>query len=837
MTINGNNTRPSRAHQQLVLPGILLATCFLGASLATGTLVGKEQPIPNAGYFLLKHCSSCHIGSKPKGGFNLDSLGDVPNVKSLELWETSLAHVRTGIMPPPKHDRLIDSEKAKFVSALQKQLDQFYKTQGQPIFSPRRLNNRELANSIADVLMIEDVGTNFPIANLLGDNLHHGFDTNPEALGMSEFHLEQYITAIRRIVDSTIIAGEQPDSTLTRIPTNQLRTSQQGNRLRAEKANRTPNSIEILDVRNHVYFENFPTVPFSGRYRLQIKATGIDRNVYGTRATGHFKNDPIIIRVHLGDRKRDFELPDNEVATLELNEWLSAGTKIEVTYHTDALRLEGNGNFKFQYRIAHDYIQKNDPKLYKHVVTNEVPKAKTRSTAPGHWMHWQKYWQGPRPRFFSAEVEGPFYEQWPPIRQTKLLTQDTSANRALEILMPIAQRAWRRVVTEQELAPYVQLVQQKAKTLGDIPALKEGIVAILSSPSFLILYSDSDSSTDKFASKLSYVLNSAPPDSPLSNAVKTKRLNSAEDLLQELHTRIESGKADAFIQQFPYAWLQLDRINFMAPDPERYPLYHRKQLSDDMIQEVLIFFRHAIENNIEIPELLTTDYSFINSDLAAVYGIEDEYQSSQFHQHHFSDGRRGGFLGMGAFHTLTADSLTTSPIHRAVYVLENFLGTTPTPPPGDIEIQEPDVRQAKTIKEILNAHKSDASCASCHQRIDPYGYAFENFDPIGAWRDKYTEHLQSQAATGRPIPVDATASFVDGRAYSDIREFREIMQSEFYRQQFVRCFITKVLEYANGDEPKDHSELDRLVTASKALNYRIVDTLALVLDSPLFRGP
>ncbi len=213
------------------------------------------------------------------------------------------------------------------------------------------------------------------------------------------------------------------------------------------------------------------------------------------------------------------------------------------------------------------------------------------------------------------------------------------------------------------------------------------------------------------------------------------------------------------------------------------------------------------------------------------------------HTDHGMKSGRGGMLGMGAFLTLTADSLGTSPIHRAVYVMENFLGIHPAPPPGDVEISEPDVRQAKTIKEILQAHTADATCASCHESIDPYGYAFENFDPMGSWREFYTAHLADPSTDDKPrtsrrqagIPIDPSGVFRNGTKYSDIREFRSLMLTDANRDRFVRCFITKLLTYANGEEPKDFAEIEKIMQNSAQHNYRIVDTIAAVVHSPLFR--
>ena len=298
----------------------------------------------------------------------------------------------------------------------------------------------------------------------------------------------------------------------------------------------------------------------------------------------------------------------------------------------------------------------------------------------------------------------------------------------------------------------------------------------------------------------------------------------------------------------------------MAPDIDQYPLYDKKRVNEDMVNEVLAFFRHAMENNRPVPELLTADYSFINADLAKVYDVDGVPSDSTLRKFTFQDGRRGGFLGMGAFLTLTADTLSTSPIHRAVYVMENFMGIHPAPPPADVEITEPDVRAARTIREVLTAHQTNASCAACHQNIDPFGYAFENFDPIGSWRDSYIDPtslavtVSTEASRGvdsgagaknrkknrRPqkaatIPIDASATFLSGAEYQDIREFRELMKNSASQKRFVRCFVTKLLTYANGIEPDNFSEVEKIVQVSAENDYRIIETIAATIHSPLFR--
>lgn len=829
--------------------------------------IGADSALPGP-QLLAARCAPCHGGAEPTGGFRVASLGERPDRANADLWRKSLDYVRAEFMPPAEAGRLPDKDRHRLIAFLEARIDGRDERVGNAAgTAPRRLNNRELANSVRDVLMIEDVGTHQPLADLLGDTLRDGFDTDGDALGMSEFHLERYIEAFRKIVDATILSGSRPRTGRYQVTADDMRLTSLSQRRRQERANRTPESIDFLDPRLHVYFANFESAPATGRYRIKIRATGKDRGYYDSAATGVYDGDPIRLRIHLGDRVRDFDLPDEAPVEIALDEWIAAGTRLELSYPTDGLRLRGNGNFKFQFAIAHDHIRKTDPELYATVLRERLPQAPARTAGnPGHWSHWTEQWRGPRPQLFSAEIEGPIYETWPPRRQVALLGAEPTASNAAAILVPIAERAWRRAVSPEELGPIIRFVKSQASQGGseaaDLQALREGIVAILASPSFLLMNHGDGTPADRFASKFSNFLRSTIPDARIRAAASSGTLDGFEGVRAEVFRQFETAEAEDFLREFPHAWLELDRINFMAPDPDRFPLYARKRLSEDMVAEALAFFRHAVEHNLPVPELLSADYTFLNADLARVYGVEDVPQDSRLRKYTFQDGRRGGLLGMGAFLTLTADSLSTSPIHRAVYVLEKFLGIRPAPPPDDVEIAEPDVRQARTIKEVLAAHTAEPTCASCHRGIDPYGYAFENFDPVGAWRDEYTMHIAPQpsrkalaeideqdrlrAAQGlppterpwenEPILVDAASRFPDGVGYGDIVEYRQQLLSEANRVRFVRCFIEKLLTYANGVEPADRAEVGRIVATSAENDYRIVDTIAAAIDSPLFRG-
>lgn len=394
---------------------------------------------------------------------------------------------------------------------------------------------------------------------------------------------------------------------------------------------RNVDSVDFFDIRSRSHFAGFQQVPMSGNDRIRITAKAMDRGRYNFEKTGFYDDDPIRLNIHLGDRLHTIDLPDDHPMDIQLEEWLAAGTRLDMTYPT--------------------------------------------------------------------------------------------AEHAASILRPIAERAWRRKVDTDELKAIVRLVETRAPRLGDIEALKEGIVAILVSPSFLLINADDVEAADRFATKLSHFLKSAPPNDRIRKAAAAGEFDTFESVRSGVKRFFEQNEADEFLREFPHSWLELDHINFMAPDPEQFRLYDRKRLSDDMVNEVLHFFRHAVDNNIPVPEFLSADYSFLNAGLAKVYNVDGIAQDSSLRKHTFADGRRGGLPGTGASLTFTADCLGTWPIHRAVYVMANLLGIHPSPPRPDVKIEEPDVCQAKTIKEILQAHTTDRTCASCHLAIDPFGYA------------------------------------------------------------------------------------------------------------------
>lgn len=807
-------------------------------------LLGVVLPVTevSASEALLEdHCFKCHNDEKSKGDFKIAELGAAPMDDNFQRWLDALDLVIIEDMPPEDESELTADEREQLVAYLEQNIKSF---EAPRITSrPRRMNNREFANSVRDALLLEDVGTHFPLASLVGDSRHHGFDTHGETLGMSRFHLENYVEAIRIVLDATLQTGEKPEAKRYRIS---ARGIEKGSVAGAASRHASNKYRDFSDPRDPYVLKDLPSIPTTGRYRITIRATGVDRTLYATEDTGFYHADPIQLNIQMGDREHLVDLPDETAMDIELDEWLAAGTELKFWHETDAFRLLHNGGFKHQRAIAGAYLKETNPAAFRRIyMEQESLRKRFPERPPDHSVFWRNEWHGARPRLYSVAIEGPLYESWPSKRQVALLGENPTVEQALEILKPIAERAWRRLATEDELAPMVASIEENAERLGIVDAYKEGILGVLISPAFLILDGEDLSAGDRFASKLSYFLEATLPPPDLRAKVAKEKLSSFESVRRELKRRIDRGKAEALIEAFPYSWLELADINFMSPDPVRFPFYDRKQLGEDMVNEALAFFRHLVENNRPVTELISADYSFVNADLARIYRLEGVPEDSRLRQYTFTDGRRGGLLGMGAFLTSTADTQTTSPIHRAVYVMENLMGIHPSPPPPDIVITEPDVRNAKTIREVLAAHTNDTSCASCHATIDPWGFAFENFSPTGAWRDDYRElgNITMPDRQARPMgseakPVDASARFRNGTSYSNIEEFKQLIMTDANRDRFIRCFISKLLTYANGAEPTaaDYPDIDQILSKSAENEYRIVDTIAAVMNSPLFRS-
>ncbi|HBV32122.1 MAG TPA: hypothetical protein DEB49_06685, partial [Verrucomicrobiales bacterium] len=295
-----------------------------------------------------------------------------------------------------------------------------------------------------------------------------------------------------------------------------------------------------------------------------------------------------------------------------------------------------------------------------------------------------------------------------------------------------------------------------------IRALQAGYTALLCSPRFLYLRENTgDLDTHALASRLSYFLWSSMPDETLFRLAAENKLREPAVMRAQVERMLKDPRAEAFEQNFTATWLRLDKLGKMPPEkggPFRF--YHDRRMEPMLSKQATAFFADVLARNERISSFIHSDHTFLNAHIARwMYG-RDDVPGERMIRVPTGDPRRGGILTMPAVMTATANGVDTSPIVRGVWLLENILGTPPSPPPPDVEPLSPDLSKAKTIRDQLELHRKHEACASCHRKIDPMGFAFENFDPVGRWRTHYR-------TDGRP-QIDPTTILSNGDQLADI---------------------------------------------------------------------
>jgi hypothetical protein len=329
---------------------------------------------------------------------------------------------------------------------------------------------------------------------------------------------------------------------------------------------------------------------------------------------------------------------------------------------------------------------------------------------------------------------------------------------------------------------------------------------------------------------LSYFLWSSMPDQELLDLAGAGTLLEPEILEAQARRMLRDSRASGFVDGFLDRWLGLRDLGSMPPDRSKFGDYYRHDLQSAMHEETRLFSRHLLDENLSVALFLDADFTFANKALARHYGLTPP-QGPGFARIPLNDRRRGGLLGQASVLTVTANGIDTSPVVRGVWLLENIFGTPPSPPPPDVEPLDPDIRGASTIREQLEKHRSVASCYDCHRKIDPPGFALENFDAIGAWRDRYAP---TDDKPGRVI--DAAGELADHRAFADVVELKSLLAGRL--DQFARCLTEKLLTYSLGRTltTADRPHVDRILSEAKSRGYGLKDLVLLVIQSEPFQA-
>ena len=808
---------------------VLLAAA---SARAEGDAKYKEVVRP----FLAQRCFRCHGAELQKADLRFDTLTlNLRDEDVLLTWQNMVDMLNLGLMPPYEEPQPELEELKPVVdwitATLKAHYDREESTGGQTVL--RRLNRKEYRNTVRDLLHL-DMTMFDPTAAFPQDEEEHGFDNIGQTLVMSGFLVEKYLDAADQIVNRAVLPGVRPEVKTHAFQPPIMRS---GGGFLAPASRRLNQGYDELfrrpdDRWGYMSIDAFRKgAPQSGLYRMRVRASAHNQSHPYDQGARTDEDEPLRMGIvaasgRYGDLRQrntsdvalaEFEMiADGEARDYECELYLDESYMPRITYPNGPLNLFW-GNILRRYH----------PELYDKTDRRKLPAKEDRDLVFRQTEVAVKNYLGPSIRVYEIELEGPFYEQWPPRSHTSVFgNRNPNKVKPYDVLTRFATRAYRRPVKSSEIAHILDLVAQRERAGATrLQAIKMGMKAILCSPNFLYLYENEGALDDyALASKLSYFLWSSMPDDELFEMARKKRLRDPAVLRAQINRMLKDPKARAFVENFTERWLALYKIGEMPPDPRNFRLYYEARLEDAIKTETHEFFQHLLHENMSIAHFIDSDFTFVNRDLGALYKLEG-IEGRAFRKVQLNDPKRGGLLGHASVLTATSNGIETSPVVRGVWILENILGTPPAPPPPDVEPLEPDIRGSKTIREQLANHRKIATCNECHRNIDPLGFALENYDPIGMWRYNY----------GRNKPkVDASDVMADGNEFNGIVSFKKILLEK--QDQFAQCLAEKMLTYATGRtlEATDRPEVERIVNELKDRGYGLKDLVMLVATSEPF---
>ncbi len=742
-----------------------------------------------------QYCAGCHNDKAKAGNLILTELDLVHIDEQAETGEKIIRKLRAGMMPPPGMKRP-DLETAKAFSAtLEAAIDKAAATHPNPgSRSFQRLSQAEYARSIRDLLGIGVDGAAF----LPPDSLHDGFDNIAEAQSFSPAVLEGYMRAANKVVLDALgdpRAGATSATFTISSTTNQLRHvdgAPMGTR----------GGISVV--------HNFPA---DGEYVFNVKfQAATNGGLIGRRS----QNEQIEISIN-GER----------AALLDINPNMSESNG-GLGLRTGRVSVKAGPQ-----RVSAAFLPR-----FSGVVDDLVaPIEYTLADAIGA----PQLFQAPHLQDFN--ITGPFTVTGvsdSPSRRKVFKCRPLSAAEELpcatNIISSLARQAYRRPVTQEDLEGLLTFYQDGRKD-GDFESgVRNALRAILAGPHFIFRLEERPAGVRpgqnyrigdlELASRLSFFLWSTAPDEELIRAAAAGKLHEPLELEKHVRRMLADPRSESLATRFAAQWLRLADLENMVPDALLYPNFDRT-LAQAMRRETELLFDGMIREDRSLLELLTANYTFVNERLALHYKIPG-ILGNRFRRVELKDDYRRGLLGQGSILTLTSQADRTSPVIRGKWVMEVLLGTPPPPPPPNVpslEATKP-VKDGRmlTVRERMEAHRSNPACASCHRMIDPIGLSLENFDPTGNWRIKDSG-----------LPIDSTTVLFDGTPAKSPADLRQAILK--YPEAFIGNFTENLLTYALGRRVQYYDmPAVRAITREAARNDNRVSSLILgIVKSPAFQ--
>jgi len=819
------------------------------AVIASAHVAQAEEPSPSAkvvGQFLENYCLDCHDSSKQKGDRDFEAFTlPLKSIAELISAKDIIDQITLKEMPPKKADQPTDDERLAVVRALREGTvaarSKLESSGSRTVM--RRLSSREYENTLA-TLFGRRVDTLGLTADFPKEKTSHHIDTIGQALVTSGFLVDQYFQSANRLVEMRLGKPEtKPQQWRFNGHFVQYEELQGAHRNAFNYGFLNLYEQPNTDTRQGGYghIEDFlKGVPVSGLYALEVEAQAMHRDThYDPAIFGIDLSEPFILGVVPGDVTKGHihypqaiepvlgtsPVPDDKPATLRFRVWLEAGQTPRFIFP----------NGPFESRAAVIEINKR----YKDEFKSEIPKSQV---GRAHILREGKL---PHIRISEIRIEGPVPEKRGSVEEVAVFGKDGfQPDRAADQLLAFAERAYRRPLTDTDRAPIRALYEKRlSENATPRQAALDTLKLILCSPSFLYLSEITEESAKALqpydlASRLSFALWAAPPDSALAAAAKSGQLAQPAELKKQAQRMIADDRITAFGNGFLDSWLNLRDLGGMPPPRETNRAYYAEDLPASMKTEARLFFRDLLKTNGSVAQFLKADYTFVDKKLAKLYELPeaktlrlaDGFKKVSLQNHE----RRGGLLAMASVLTVSANGVETTPVTRGVWISENILGIRPPPPPDEVPAIEPDVSGATTIRERLAKHSTDKTCAECHHKIDPLGFSLESFDPIGRWRTTYPKPKQKD----QPAPkIDTSGEFPSGETYEDFAGFRRII-GETRADLFIRHLIRQTLSYTTGRnmEAADEFVIEDIGEKLKKEKLGLQSLLIECLTSEIFRS-
>jgi cytochrome c553 len=743
-----------------------------------------------------QYCVGCHNQKNATAGVALNIVDFADAGGNAAILEKVLRKVRTGEMPPAGMPRPAAPVSAAFTKTLEDALDRAaaaHPNPGRP--AVHRLNRAEYSNAIRDVLALDiQPGSSLPV-----DDSGYGFDNIGDVLSASPALLEKYMS-VARMVSRLAVGNTNLKPSVEDLP---------GRRDGAGGGGREPNERASDDL------------PFDSRGGFALRY--------------YFPVDAeYVIRVKLGQGGG----PD--ARRLEIRQPVAAGLRtIGVTFLRESAKAEvallavgrggggaaaaGQQGGREAAPMAELDLRLDGVKLQRF----EVPEGNNRPQATG------------------ISISGPYNITGPgdtPSRARIFVCRPSTTKDeepcARAILAGVGRRAFRRPLTDADLKPLLTFYRSGREERDFDFGIEKALRALLVSPDFLFrIEQDPQSSATasatasvyrigdlELASRLSFFLWSTVPDDQLLLLAEKGKLHDPAVLDAQVRRLLDDPRAESLVTNFAGQWLYIRNLTQMKPDPDIFPEFD-ESLRQSFQRETELFFQNILREDRSVMELLDANYTFLNQRLAEHYGVPNIY-GSQFRKVTLADPNRGGLLGQGSILTVTSYPNRTSVVQRGKWILDNLLGSPPPPPPQnfDLEPHAPDGR-VLTMRQAMEQHRSNAICQSCHARMDPIGFALENYDGVGKWRDRDDGGV-----------IDASGKLPGGVQFEKAAGLKKILVSD-YRGQFEDTVTEKFLTYAlgRGLEYYDKPAVRSIMRQAARDNFRISALIGAIVRSTPFQ--